>query len=98
MSHNFEAYGKYPNLGPNSHNWFHQYFNPGIKPAAVRSSAYAAAFDVPSELLSQTLSIINIKGIIAIAKTAIATGSPCAVPSADTISMQPITNKRDGLE
>ena len=49
MSHDFEACGKYPNLGPNSHNWSHQYFNSGIQPAAVRSSAYAAAFDVPTE-------------------------------------------------
>ena len=47
--HDFEACGKYPNLGPNSHNWSHQYFNPGIQPDAVRSSAYVAAFDVPSE-------------------------------------------------
>ena len=49
MSHDFEACGKYPNLGPNSHNSSLQYFNPGIQPTAVRSFAYAAAFDVPSE-------------------------------------------------
>ena len=49
MIQDFEACRNYPNLGPNSHNWSHQYFNPGIQPAAVRSSAYAAAFDVPSE-------------------------------------------------
>ena len=66
MSHDFEASGKYPNLRPNSHNWSHQYFNPGIKPAAVRSHAYATAFDVLSEKRSVILSIINIKGIIAI--------------------------------
>ena len=49
MSHDFEACGKYLNLGPNSLNWSHQYFNPGIQLAAVRSSAYGAAFDMPSE-------------------------------------------------
>ena len=49
MSHGFEASGKYPNLGPNSHNWSHQYFNSRIQPVAVRSSACAAAFDMPSE-------------------------------------------------
>ena len=67
MSQGFKASGKYPKLGPNSHNWFHQYFNPGIQPASVRSSAYAAAFDVQSDKLSVISSIINIKGIIAIA-------------------------------
>ena len=49
ISHNFEGCGKYPNLGPYSHNWSNQYFNPGIQPATVRSFAYAAAFNVPSE-------------------------------------------------
>ena len=49
MSHNLEDCRNYPNWGPNSQNWSHQYINPGIQPHAVRSSAYAAALNVPSE-------------------------------------------------
>ena len=60
-------------------------------PASLRSCTKATCLTLSSDLMA------SIIGIISMAYTDIARGSPCVVPSDVEISVPPRTNKRDGV-
>ena len=60
-------------------------------PAPLKSSAKATCLTLLSDLMA------SIIGVIPMAYTGIARGSPCVVPSDYEISVPPRTNKRDGV-
>ena len=60
-------------------------------PAPLKSSAKATCLTLLPDLMA------SIIGVIPMACTGIARGSPCVVPSDYEISVPPRTNKRDGV-
>ena len=65
-------------------------------PPAVKSSAYASVLTLLLEKDAKISKTINNKGITAIVYIAIATGSPCVVPSTERISYPSNINQCEG--
>ena len=65
-------------------------------PPAVKSSAYASVLTLLLGKDAKISKTINNKGITAIVFIAIATGSPCVVPSTERISYPSNINQCEG--
>ena len=86
-SHVLEGFGKYPYRRPRVFSLSHQSRRSVIFPTAAASSAYHICLQCPSSSL--------ISGIVARAYMAMASGSPCVVPSCDRM-VSPLTTRSVG--